>query len=108
MPKYNKLVRDRIPEIIQQSGKTLSSRILNQDEYVAALKTKFNEEWHEYNEATDDSNAVEELADMLEILYSLVKLHGADEETVNEVCREKRHDRGGFSDRIYLIEVSDE
>lgn len=108
MPTYNKLVRDRIPEIILQDGKTPFTRVLDRDEYVASLKTKFSEEWREFNEAADDTHAVEELADMLEILYNLAKLHGADEEAVNEVCRQKRHERGGFSERIFLIEVSDE
>lgn len=108
MPTYNKLVRDRIPDIIRKNGKTLSSRILEHGEYVEALKVKFNEEWREYNEASDDTHAVEELADMLEILYSLAKLHGVNEEEVNEVCHQKRRERGGFSDKVFLIEVSDE
>jgi hypothetical protein len=54
------------------------------------------------------SQAVEELADLLEILYSLARIHGADEHDLHRVCQQKREERGGFSERIWLVEVCDE
>ena len=60
---YNKLVRDRIPEIIEESGKKCSMRILNEDEYLTALEQKLNEEVAEYQ---TDKN-IEEMADILEV-----------------------------------------
>lgn len=69
---YNKLVRDRIPEIIAASGKRCDTRILSEEEYLAMLRTKLHEELAEYEE----SGELEELADILEILYALADLQG--------------------------------
>lgn len=71
MPTYNKLVRDRIPEIILNSGKTCHTRILDTEEYLHELHTKLKEETKEYYEAKDDSSAIEELADLLEVIRAL-------------------------------------
>jgi predicted house-cleaning noncanonical NTP pyrophosphatase (MazG superfamily) len=62
LPKYHKLVRDKIPEIIEDEGKTYSSRILDHDEYLSELKKKSKEELVEYLSATSDEEALEELA----------------------------------------------
>lgn len=67
MPVYNKLVRDRIPAIIQESGKKCRTRILYDSEYLRELKAKSQEELHEYLNSKNDKEAVEELADLLEI-----------------------------------------
>ena len=68
MNKYNKLVRDLIPEIIRQSGGTPIIRTIeDQDEYVAYLNAKLNEELAEYQESLN----LEELADIQEVIYSM-------------------------------------
>jgi predicted house-cleaning noncanonical NTP pyrophosphatase (MazG superfamily) len=113
LPIYNKLVRDKIPAIVEQNGKRANYTVLGQAEYVDALRQKFTEEWAEYVEAANaekmsPSQAVEELADLLEILYSLARIHGADEHELHRVCQQKREERGGFSERIWLVEVRDE
>jgi predicted house-cleaning noncanonical NTP pyrophosphatase (MazG superfamily) len=113
LPIYNKLVRDKIPAIIERSGKQPVYTVLGQAEYVDALRKKFLEEWAEYVEAANaeamsPGQAVEELADLLEILYSLARIHGADEHQLHRVCHQKRDERGGFSERIWLVEVRDE
>lgn len=108
MPIYNKLVRDKIPEIIKSSGKELRTKQLNEDEYRRALKTKLYEEIVEYEEAKTDEQALEELADVLEILHSLALINGAGFEKLEEIRKKKYEERGGFRDKIFLIDVKDD
>ncbi|GKW45865.1 nucleoside triphosphate pyrophosphohydrolase [Planococcus sp. NCCP-2050] len=108
MPIYNKLVRDHIPEVIQKTNKEFSTRILSEKEYETELKKKLSEELIEYVEASSDKEAVEELADILELLHSAVKLHGSSFEELEEVRKQKAEKRGGFEKRIFLIEVEDD
>jgi predicted house-cleaning noncanonical NTP pyrophosphatase (MazG superfamily) len=108
MPIYNKLVRDRIPRVIESTGKQFSTRILNDEEYIKELKNKSFEELQEYVNANNDENAIEELADLLEIIHALAKCHGASFEEVEEVRRKKAEKRGGFKEKIFLNEVEDE
>ena len=107
MPTYNKLVRDRIPEIIRANGNKFNTEILDGAEYKKELQLKLKEELQEYLEAQEDSHAVEELADVLELIYSLVEVHHSSIEELEEVRREKREIRGGFDERVYLIDVED-
>ena len=108
MPIYNKLVRDLIPEVITKTGKEFSTRILPEDEYIVELKKKLTEELQEYNEAKTNEEAVEELADILELLHAAVKIHGSSVEKLEEVRKAKAEKRGGFEKRIFLIEVEDD
>ncbi len=108
MPTYNKLVRDLIPNVITKTGKNFSTRILPEDEYIVELKKKLTEELQEYNEAKTDEEAVEELADILELLHAAVKIHGSSVEELEEVRKAKAKKRGGFEQRIFLIEVEDD
>lgn len=105
MPTYNKLVRDKIPEIIKNTGKDFKTEILSNDRYIEELKTKLNEEITEYQETTTDTNALEELADVLELMHALAGVHGASFDEIEKVRKEKAAKRGGFTDRIFLIEV---
>jgi predicted house-cleaning noncanonical NTP pyrophosphatase (MazG superfamily) len=108
MPTYNKLVRDRIPEIIEQQGKKFTTSILSEGQYISELKKKANEELQEYIDAQNDEEALEELADLLEIIHSLANIHNGTMETVEKIRREKAVKRGGFQEKIFLIEVEDE
>ncbi|WP_419887589.1 phosphoribosyl-ATP pyrophosphohydrolase [Neobacillus niacini] len=108
MPVYNKLVRDRIPEVIEKTGKKFTTRILDNKEYIKELKTKSFEELNEYINAENNKDAIEELADLLEIIHALVECHGANIEKLEQVRQEKAKKRGGFKDKIFLIEVEDE
>jgi predicted house-cleaning noncanonical NTP pyrophosphatase (MazG superfamily) len=108
MPIYNKLVRDRIPEIIQKTGKKFTTRILDNEEYKKELNTKTFEELNEYIHAENDKDGLEELADLLEIIHALAECHGANFEQVEQVRQEKAEKRGGFKEKIFLIEVEDE
>ncbi|GAJ58566.1 hypothetical protein B23_1777 [Geobacillus thermoleovorans B23] len=108
MPMYNKLVRDRIPTIIEQAGKTFTTRILDDEEYRKELQKKAFEELEEYVQAETDEAALEELADVLEIIHALAECHGASIEQVEQIRAKKAEKRGGFRDKIFLIEVHDE
>ncbi len=98
---HNKLVRDRIPEIIEKSGKTAYYRILNNEEYIEELDRKLNEECAEYKE----DKSIEELADMLEVIYAIAQARGYSIEELEQVRAEKAEKRGSFKDRIYLEKV---
>ena len=101
MPVYNKLVRDKIPVIIENSGKKAITTVLNQEEYLTELDRKLNEECAEYQQ----DKSIEELADMLEVIYAIAVARGYSVEELEQVRREKAEKRGGFNDRIFLKEV---
>lgn len=108
MPIYNKLVRDFIPQVIEKAGSEFSTRILSEEEYIIEVKKKLSEELKEYNEAQTNEDAVEEIADILELLHAAVKIHGSSFEQLEEVRKSKADKRGGFEKRIFLIEVEDD
>ncbi len=101
--EYNKLVRDRIPEIIEETGTKAITHIASEEEYVEKLKEKLSEEVNEYLE---DSNP-EELADILEVIYALSLVHGINIKNLEEIREKKAKKRGGFADRIILEETRD-
>lgn len=108
MPTYNKLVRDNIPQVIEKTNKQFSTRVLSKEEYMLEVKKKMNEELEEYQEAATNEEAVEELADILELIHAAAKIHGATIEQLEEIRRAKAEKRGGFEKRIFLIEVEDD
>ncbi|WP_214626415.1 nucleoside triphosphate pyrophosphohydrolase [Paenibacillus agaridevorans] len=108
MPTYNKLVRDHIPQIIEETGKTCRTRILNDEEYLQELNTKLMEEVNEYLGAKNANEALEELADVLEVIRALTAAHGYSVEEGEELRKQKTEKRGGFQERVYLIDVDDE
>lgn len=99
---YNKLVRDRIPEIIESKGQVAVTKILNDDVFVEELRRKLGEEVEEYLE----SESIEELADILEVIYTLSNHQGYPPDKLEAIRQSKSLERGGFSDRVYLIEVA--
>lgn len=107
MPIYNKLVRDLIPEIIESKGKKFFTRILSDEEYITELKKKSFEELDEYIKADNKEEALEELADLLEIIHALAEVHGSSIEKVESVRKRKAEDTGGFKQKIFLMEVQD-
>ncbi len=98
---YNKLVRDKIPEIIERDGKRCDIRILDSAEYLKMLDSKLDEEVKEYHV---DQN-LEELADVLEVLYALAKARGYSIEELEALRAEKAEKRGGFEKRMFLEKV---
>ena len=98
---YNKLVRDRIPEIIEADGNTCTAEILSDRQYMEMLDAKLNEELAEYQE----SKSLEELADLLEVMQAVVRARGWTWEQLEQVRKGKVAQRGGFEKKILLKEV---
>lgn len=107
MPVYNKLVRDKIPQIIAADGKAYRSRILDKEEYLQELRTKLREETEEYFNASNDKEALEELADMLEVIRALAEAHSSSPTELEKIRVDKAEKRGGFQNRVYLIDVGE-
>ena len=95
---YNKLVRDKIPEIIQGAGKVCETKILSNEEYLQMLDNKLDEELKEYREAQN----IEELADLLEVLFVVAKARGYSIKELEQVRVDKQKSRGGFEQKILL------
>ena len=116
---YNKLVRDKIPEIIKNNNENPITRILTEAEYkkelekrrVNAVMNYYNIDkklFEEYQEVLDSSgkDRVEELADMLEIISYLAKLENVTLNDVIEIANYKKEKRGGFDKKIFLEKVT--
>lgn len=101
--QYHKLVRDRIPEIIARSGKHCRTEVLTDEDYLLLLDEKLGEELAEYRE----SGALEELADLLEVMEAVVAARGYTWQQLQAVKEEKKAARGGFQDKLLLLEVSE-
>ena len=97
--EFNKLVRDKIPAIIEAAGERPITRILNEGEYLRCLEQKLDEEVCEFH----DGKNLEELADILEVVYALVEAQGNSREDLLTVYQKKHEERGGFGDRIFLV-----
>jgi len=98
--KYNKLVRDKIPERIRQKGETPITHIADEAEYWQKLKEKLTEEFEEFKK--DES--VGELADILEVIDAMVEYKGFGMAEVNKIKDQKAEERGKFKERIILDE----
>lgn len=99
--RYNKLVRDRIPEIIEASRKKCVCSTLSDEQYLAMLDAKLNEELAEYQE----SKSMEELADLLEVIRVVAAARGSSIDEVEAIRKDKAAKRGGFEKKILLTEV---
>ena len=98
---YHKLVRDRIPEIIEADGKTCICETLSHEDYLRLLDEKLNEELAEYQE----SKSLEELADLLEVMQAVVKARGWTAEELEQMRADKAAKRGGFEKKLLLKQV---
>ena len=98
---YNKLVRDKIPEIIKVSGKTCETGVLSDEEYLQMLDKKLDEELAEYHQEQN----IEELADLLEVLYATAKARGYSIEKLEQVRVDKQKARGGLDKKVLLNSV---
>ena len=103
MQIYNKLVRDNIPQIIENNGEKPITKVLDNDEYGTQLKTKLQEEVNEY---FADGN-VEELADIVEVIYGLLDAKGVTLEEFERIRNGKVEKRGAFKKKIFLEKVDE-
>jgi predicted house-cleaning noncanonical NTP pyrophosphatase (MazG superfamily) len=102
MIRYDKLVRDRIPEIIRRDGKQCEVRVLDDAEYRQRLEEKLSEELTEYR----GNGELEELADLVELVHALVVFNGMTWHEFETMRTNKRMARGGFNERFFLGGVS--
>lgn len=102
--KYNKLVRDRIPEIIEESGKKSVVETLDNETYKKYLDKKLGEELQEYLE----SNSVDELADLVEVIFAILKYKDININDFEDIRIRKAIERGAFDRRLLLKEVLEE
>jgi len=98
MPSFQKLVRDRIPEIIIANSEKPITRILNDKEFLQELIKKLKEETLEFEE----DNSIEELADIQEVILALAEAIGEDSKKLEEVRANKAQERGSFKNKVYL------
>lgn len=97
--RYDKLVRDKIPEIIRRQGEVPHIRVLSDKEYTAALEQKLDEETAEFHREKN----LEELADILEVVYALTENLGYSKCDLLRIYDQKHEKRGGFESRLFLI-----
>jgi len=102
MTTYNKLVRDRIPEIIRASGRECMVEVLEPATYLQRLEEKLVEELQEY-QAT---GKVEELADLVEVALAIAEHKGLSSSEFEELRMAKAEERGRFSKRLFLVRVN--
>lgn len=98
--RYDKLVRDRIPDIIREKGGSSVTHIADEAEYRAKLKEKLREEVEEYLK----DEAIGEIADILEVIEAICINKGFSREAVREAKERKAEERGRFERRIILEE----
>lgn len=99
--QYNKLVRDRIPEIIEAQGKTCLCETMEDAEYLRMLDEKLNEELAEYQA----DKSLEELADLMEVVRAVAEARGSSIDEIERIRAEKAAKRGGFAKKLLLKEV---
>ena len=97
--KFNKLVRDKIPEIIKAQGQHPNFQILSEEKYLFELDRKLCEEMQEYQESKD----LEELADMLDVIYAICQARGHSIDELSELQKRKCENKGAFSKKYFLI-----
>ncbi len=97
-------MRDLIPNVIHESGKEAQYQILDEDLYQKKLNEKLIEECQEWV----DSESIEELADILEVLKTIANAKGIAWYEIEEICAKKKEERGGFDQRILLIQTEED
>ena len=99
--RFNKLVRDKIPDIIGKKSINLFDRILEPQEYIKELKVKLLEEAQEVASATSAADIIQELADVIEVVHALASAYGIKYDQIENQRIEKKEANGGFEKRIY-------
>lgn len=102
MKVYNKAIRDKIPQIIKTSGNTCNIKQLDNESYLIELEKKLIEEIAEYQE----SKNVEELADILEVIYRISELKGITSDELDSIKNEKAKKRGKFDNNLFLVDTN--
>jgi len=104
--RYDKLIRDKIPEIIKKKGVESRTRIAEKEEYYQKLLEKLEEEVQEFL-SSEEKDKIEETADILEVLYAICDLRGISREEIEKIRAKKAEERGEFRNRIILEETKE-
>lgn len=102
--EYNKAIKDKIPEIIENDGYSCNIQTLSDEEFLIEIEKKLGEEVTEYQ---NDKNP-EELADILEVIYRIAKLRGISKEELDNIRIKKTEERGGFEKNLFLLDTNEE
>lgn len=105
--EYNKLIRDRIPEIIESTGKAFKVTVMPDQEFHEALKAKLLEEVSEAKEASSREDLIKELSDIYEVIDTLCIALRIDKSDVLELQKKRNEERGGFTKQLKLQWVED-
>ncbi|WJQ82612.1 nucleoside triphosphate pyrophosphohydrolase [Brevibacillus brevis] len=103
---YNKLIRDKIPQIMKEKGKEFTVHKLSNEQFETELKNKLSEELQEFNQATPQEE-IEELADMVEVIYAYLKYKGVSINEFEKIRLNKQEKRGGFEEKLFLVDVKE-
>lgn len=104
--RFNKLVRDNIPNVISEKGEYALTRVLDDEEYEKELDKKLNEELMEVITAVDKESLTEELADLMEVMLAKASINDITFGDINRKRIKKIRKRGSFDKRIFLIETN--
>jgi predicted house-cleaning noncanonical NTP pyrophosphatase (MazG superfamily) len=104
---YNKLIRDKIPQIMEGKGKKFDIEVLDNELYLEYLNIKLKEEMDEYFSAIEKSSQIEELTDIVEVIYGILKANHVSIKDFEDIRLKKRDERGGFEGRLLLKKVWD-
>ena len=103
MKYYNKAIRDKIPEIIRNSGSKPNVKSLSDDEFLIEMEKKLDEEVAEYHH----SKSIEEIVDIIEVLEKIAELKGKSIEDLISIKDEKNQNRGKFEKNLFLVDTED-
>jgi len=104
MKTFNKLIRDKIPEIIEKAGNNYEIEVLDDEEYIKALNDKLEEELDEYKA----SKEIMELVDLVEIIYAILDYKNISRAEFQKMRKEKQKERGGFEKKLFLKKAEED
>lgn len=107
MITYQKLVRDKVPEIIEGDGLVCHTKQLSETEFLKEVKLTLYEELEQYTRVQSNAEAIDKLADLLELIYTLTKANGGSIEQLEQIRKQKHEKKGGFEHKTFLIHVTD-
>jgi predicted house-cleaning noncanonical NTP pyrophosphatase (MazG superfamily) len=103
--KVDKLVRDRLKEIFQELDIAISTRVMEEEEYLTRIQDKLLEESHEVLRAKNQTELCEELGDLMEVMLAIAKIKGITWSDVEKSRLKKHQEKGGFDNKIYCAYV---
>lgn len=103
---YNKLIRDNVADNVRaKTGLEVVTKIVDKEEAIKLLKGKIKEEVQEIEEAENENEIKDELADIIEVVYGLIDEYGFDRDEIEEIRLKSLERKGGYKKREYLIET---